>query len=110
MLLPTATFAQPLTAEAKTKTLETLQQAIARRAFVPGVDFSKLPTALEKRRPELDKAEDMRAFSNTVNLALRDFGISHIRLMTPASAQQRRTGQATGFGLAMLPSAEGLTV
>ncbi|WP_394793650.1 S41 family peptidase [Armatimonas sp.] len=110
VLLPTATFAQPLTAEAKTKTLETLQQAIARRAFVPGVDFSKLPTALEKRRPELDKAEDMRAFSNTVNLALRDFGISHIRLMTPASAQQRRTGQAIGFGLAMLPSAEGLTV
>ena len=45
--LPAATFAQPLTAEAKTKTLETLQQAIARRAFVPGVDFSKLPAALE---------------------------------------------------------------
>ena len=109
-LLPAAAFAQPLSAEAKTKTLETLQQAIARRAFVPGVDFSKLPAALEKRRPELDKAEDMRAFANTVNLALRDFGISHIRLLTPAAAQQRRTGQTLGFGLGMLPSTEGITV
>lgn len=109
-LLGATAFAQPLSPEAKTRTLETLQQAIARRAFVPGVDFSKLPDALEKRRAELDKAEDMRAFSNAVNLTLRDFGISHIRLLTPAAAQQRRTGQAIGFGLGMAPAPDGLAV
>lgn len=109
-LLASLAQAQPLSPEAKTRTLETLQQAIARRAFVPGVDFSQLPDALKKRQAELDRAEDMRAFSNTVNLALRDFGISHIRLMTPAAAQQRRTGQAIGFGLLTTAGTEGLTV
>ena len=109
-LLSATTFAQELTPDAKTRTLTALQQTIARQAFVPGVDFSKLPAALEKRKPELDRANTPVAFAGAVNLALRDFGISHIRFLTPTAARQRATGQVTGFGLTPLPGAEGLTI
>ena len=77
---------------------------------MPGVDFAKLPAALEKRKPELDRAETPNAFAAAVNLALRDFGISHIRFQTPAAARQRATGQTVGFGLTALPTPDGLQV
>ena len=109
-LLTLPALAQQLTPEVKARTLAALQTTIQRRAFVPGVDFAKLPAALEKRKPELDRAETPNAFAAAVNLALRDFGISHIRFQTPAAARQRATGEAVGFGLAATPSDSGLTV
>lgn len=109
-LISATAFAQELSAEAKARTLEALKSTIAQRAFVPGVDFSKLPAALDKRKPELDRATDQRSFANAVNLALRDFGISHIRFLTATAARQRATGQALGFGLVAQPVESGLTV
>lgn len=109
-LISATAFAQELSAEAKSRTLQALKTTIAQRAFVPGVDFSKLPAALDKRKSELDRATDQRSFANAVNLALRDFGISHIRFLTATAARQRATGQALGFGLLAQPVESGLTV
>ncbi len=100
--LTSLAFAQELSPEAKARTLTALQQAITRRAFVPGVDFGKVSEGLQKRQSTLDAATTHRAFSSAVNEALRELGISHIRLLTPTAALQR-TGRRLDLG--MLPSA-----
>ncbi|MCX6368488.1 MAG: S41 family peptidase [Armatimonadetes bacterium] len=105
-----STFGQAITPESKTKVLQTMQASIQRQAFVPGVDFAQWPTFLEKRRSELDKSEDVPAFVNTVNEALRDFGISHIRLFSPQSAKARITGVTQNFGLRTEKSESGLKI
>ena len=92
-------FAQPITPESKETVLVAMQATIQSQAFVPGVDFSQWPAFLEKRRNEIRSAEDVPTFVNSVNGALRDFGISHIRLFSPQSAKTRVTGVAQNFGL-----------
>ena len=110
LTLALPSLAQELTPDMKVRTLVALQQTIVRRAFVPGVDFSKLPVALARHQAEIDAAPDSRAFALAVNAALRDFGVSHIRFQTPAAVRQRATGEAVGFGLAAAPGEGGLTV
>lgn len=103
-------LAQTITAETKQKVLLTMHTTIQRQAFVPGVDFAQWPGFLAKRQAEVDQAEDIPTFVNTVNAALRDFGISHIRLFSPQSAKARVTGISQGFGMATQKSESGLLV
>lgn len=103
-------FGQSISSELKDKVLLSMQTTIQRQAFVPGVDFAQWPSFLAKRQAEVDKAEDVPTFVNTVNSALRDFGISHIRLFSPQSAKARVTGVSMGFGLATQKSENGLVV
>ncbi len=91
--------AQPITEDSKAQVLEVMQTTILHQAFVPGVDFAQWPSFLEKRRNEIRSAEDVPTFVNSVNIALRDFGISHIRLFSPQSAKTRVTGVTQNFGL-----------
>ena len=103
-------FAQSITGESKEKVLQTMQATIQRQAFVPGVDFAQWPAFLEKRRNDVAKAEDVPTFVTTVNEALRDFGISHIRLFSPQSVKTRVTGVAQNFGLRTEKSDSGLKI
>lgn len=102
--------AQSITPEQKAKTLDGMQKIILSSAFVPGVDFSQWPSYLEKRKPQLEKATEVPAFVNVVNGALRDFGISHIRMLSPQSAKTRQTGRVEGFGVAVQQVADGLLI
>jgi carboxyl-terminal processing protease len=102
-------LAQALSPEAKERTLAALQQAIERRAFVPGIDFGKVSTGLKARQAALDGAGDMRSFSTAVNGVLRELGISHIRLLTPAAALQR-VGRRIDLGMASVQTPEGVVV
>jgi carboxyl-terminal processing protease len=103
-------FAQPMTAEQKKAVLDGVSSVISERAFVPGVDFSKWPEFVAKRQEAVDKAENVAAFASAVNQSLREFGFSHIRLLSPrAEANRGRTSQI-GLGAAFRPHAEGLQV
>lgn len=110
MLASTLVFAQAITPELKQKTLDELQKTVVQRAFVPGVDFSKWPSFLEKQRGDIDKASTLAGFTAAVNIALREFGISHIRLFTPTAAKQRSSGQQLGFGFSTVAEPRGLAV
>lgn len=103
-------FSQPLAQANKEKVLQSMQTIIQREAFVPGVDFAQWPAFLEKRREEVNKAADVPSFQLAVNNALRDFGISHIRLLTPQNVKTRVTGQAQGFGFSAQRGEGGLVV
>uniref|UniRef100_UPI0037528E3D hypothetical protein n=1 Tax=Armatimonas sp. TaxID=1872638 RepID=UPI0037528E3D len=69
-------FGQSVSSETKDKVLLSMQNTIQRQAFVPGIDFTQWPAFLAKRQTEVDHARDVPTFVNTVNGALRDFGIS----------------------------------
>jgi carboxyl-terminal processing protease len=65
---------------------------------------------LAKQQQRLDSAADPNTFATAVNNALRDFGISHIRMLTPTAARSRSTGQQIGYGIATGPDPRGLSV
>jgi carboxyl-terminal processing protease len=100
----------PVSPETKAAVLKGIEETVTTRAFVPGVDFSKWAEFVEKRRAEIDAAEDEAAFGRVVNQALRDFGFSHIRLSNPRSTAQRGQTSQVGSGASVVPNEEGLVV
>ena len=103
-------FGQSVSSETKDKVLLSMQNTIQRQAFVPGIDFTQWPAFLAKRQTEVDHARDVPTFVNTVNGALRDFGISHIRLLSPQNVKTRVSGVTQGFGMATQKSESGLLI
>jgi len=101
-----AAFAQDLTAEQKTAVLNGIKDVVENRAFVPGVDFSKWSEFITKRQEELDKATTVTAFGQVVNQALRDFGFSHIRLLSPRAAANRNRTSIITSGASVAASTE----
>lgn len=89
-----------ISAEQKDQVLKSISEVVTQRMFVPGVDFSKWPENLVKHKEDLDKASDERGFALAINRALREFGLSHVRLRTPQAGVQRRTGPVSvGLGI-----------
>lgn len=89
-----------LTADQKEEVIKSLTDVVTQRMFVPGVDFSKWPENLAKHKEALDRATEERVFALELNRALREFGLSHVRLRTPQAGQQRRNGPTTtGLGI-----------
>lgn len=103
-------FGQSIDAAGKQAVLDGLERTVKARAFVPGVDFARWPDHLAKQRGRIDAATEAPAFVAAVNDALRGFGISHIRLLTPSAARTRATGVQIGYGLATAPDPRGLVV
>jgi carboxyl-terminal processing protease len=99
-----------LDAAKKEEILKALEDVVTRQAFVPGVDLSKWPEYLEKRREDLDKAEKETEFARAVNAAMRDFGISHIRFVTTRASQARRQTTTIGIGVQARKVETGLQV
>lgn len=85
--------------EEKAEILKSLEDVIVNRAFVPGLDLGKWPTYLEKHKEDLDKAEKESDLTRTINTALRDFGISHIRFLTPRQAESRARTSVVSIGV-----------
>jgi carboxyl-terminal processing protease len=104
---PTLALAQPatsdtneFTAEQKAKLLERAGQLVKDRAFATGVDFdTKWAQALDKHKDALDRASTQNAFANALNRVFREFGISHINIMTPRAAEQRNRAEMVGIGI-----------
>ena len=103
-------WAQPLTKEQKDAVLKGVEDVVVNRAFVPGVDFKKWPEFIAKHQEALEKAEDAAAFAGAINRALREFGLSHIRLQTPRAAASRNQTTAIGTGASVTKRDEGLEV
>ena len=97
-------------AKTKAEVLQKVTSIIAERAFVPGVDFTKLNSFLRDQKTEIDSAGTDEEFQRAVNGALKKFGASHVLLLTPRAAQIRRTGSTSGIGISTINSADGLTI
>ncbi len=110
LLLTAIAHAQPITAETKDAVIAKLRQVVDERAYTSGVDFEKLDQHLAKHKDAIDRTVDARAFSTAVNKALREFEISHLRLLTPMTATNRRTTERIGIGVAARKTDEGLVL
>jgi carboxyl-terminal processing protease len=84
--------------EDKEKVLSDLRNVIENQAFVPGLDLKQWSTFLEKHKEDLDKAEKEVDLSRTINRALRDFGISHIRFLTARQGEARTRTSVISIG------------
>ncbi len=100
----------PINKEQKDSVLKGMSDVLMTRAFVPGVDFKKWDEFLEKRKDEIEKADNVAAFGGVINRALRDFGFSHIRLSTPRAAAQRGQTSMVGSGLGVTVGDDGMKV
>jgi carboxyl-terminal processing protease len=112
MLAPTILAAgDSLDNATKERVLERMGTLITKYAYVPGVDFDKKwPEFLEGQKEAIDKAESEAGFSAAVNGALAKFGFSHINLITPQAAKQRREGKSVGIGVSLMPRDDGFLV
>lgn len=95
---------------AKADVISRVTDIISQQAFVPGIDFTKLPDFLAQEKPKLDKASNDEEFARDVNEALDRFGASHIVLWTPRTAEARSTGSSVGIGISARTSPDGLMI
>jgi carboxyl-terminal processing protease len=102
--------AQTLDAAAKKEVLDEIGKLLSDRAFVPGVDLRQWPQHLEKQRAAIERAERDADFVAAVNRSLREFGISHVRMRTPAARNQRTATNAVGLGITVRQDGDLLVV
>lgn len=107
---PLPAGATPLDAKTKEDVLAGLLDVMTTRTFVPGVDFSKWPEFVAKRKDDIDKVDTDVDFGRVMNNILKEFGVSHVRFRTPRAAQARQTGTQTGLGMAVKKVETGLEV
>jgi carboxyl-terminal processing protease len=101
---------QSITKEQKEEVLKALADIMANRAFVPGTDLAKWPEYIAKQQEDIDKAEKQVDLSRAVNRALRDFGISHIRFLTPVQATNRERTSVVSIGVMARPDKNTLVI
>ena len=110
LLFASSSYSQDLTSDQKSEIMTAIGDVISKRAFVPGVDFSKWPEFVTSQQEALDKATNVNTFSGAVNGALRKFGFSHIRLSTPRATTNRGRTSSIGVGVSVRKTEAGLEV
>lgn len=100
---PVTAMAQPITEEEKSAILKRAEQLIRDRAYAANTDFSKWPDMLAKNKEALDDADTVPRFSRVMNRMLNEFGISHIDLLAPRVAEQRKSQSMVGVGISWEP-------
>ncbi|CAN5722351.1 S41 family peptidase [soil metagenome] len=101
LLAPGRLMAQPLAAEDKVHILREAEKLVREQAFASGTDFEKWSQLQKKYQPRLDRAETVPAFSNAVNQMLREFGISHLDLLTPQAVEASKGQVFSGIGVTL---------
>jgi carboxyl-terminal processing protease len=99
-----------VSADVKKEVLDKVTYQLTTHAYVPGIDFNKWPSFIAQHQKEIDDAKTEEEFQRAVNIALSDFGASHIVMTTPRQAETRRTGATVGIGISSQITPEGLTI
>lgn len=99
-----------MTDEQKVNVLRDMENIITKRAYVPGVDFSKWPDLVKKHQSGIDSAKSYDQFTGVMNEALQEFGFSHIVLFSPQAADSRNTRKMVGLGVRIQIEDKGLRI
>jgi C-terminal processing protease CtpA/Prc len=108
-----AASAQPeqeaFTAELVDRVLAALQDHIARRVYVHGVDFGEWPNHVARYGNAIDNAQTPGQLAAALNEAMQRFGISHAAVIPPSGARElaRSGGGGIGIGAALRPASGG---
>jgi carboxyl-terminal processing protease len=99
MTVASLALAGPVTKDVKDKVLDKMTTIITKYAYVPGVDFSKLPDMLAAHKDEIDKAQTDDDFQSAINDVLGEFKLTHLSMQTPEESEQRIEGETVGIGV-----------
>lgn len=104
------TQTKPFSPETKQAVLASIEKVLTTTAFVPGVDFTKWPGMIEKKKGEIEASDSANQFTNVVNGALHEFGFSHCVLYSPTVAQARTNRKMVGLGVRIQPEEKGIRI
>lgn len=79
--------------------LERAGRLVRERAFATNVDFSQWDTLVAKYKDGLEQATTPEAYSRVLNRALNELGISHLDILPPKAAEERRREKYGGIGV-----------
>lgn len=109
LLLAPAAFSQDLSPE-RAQILERVASALKSSAYVPGIDLTRWDAIAAESKGAFAAAKTDDEFAREVNGALRKFGASHFRFMTPRQDETRRTQRTIGLGITLAPARDRLQV
>lgn len=99
-----------MTPQEKAAVLDRATQLVRQRAFATGVDFSKWDAAVAKFQSRLDSAKTVEQYSLALNRALNEMGISHLDILPPKAAEERRRAKYSGIGVTVNLTDEGIQI
>ncbi len=92
----------------KEAVLEQLQDHIARRVYVHGVEFGDWPRHVARYANSIDDAETPEQFARALNEAMERFGISHAGVVPPRMARDLGgSSGGVGLGVGIRPASGG---
>jgi carboxyl-terminal processing protease len=106
LLVSSSAFADEITPE-RAQVLSNVSSALKSSAFVPGIDLTRWDAIAAESKDKFAAAKTDDDFAREVNAALRKFGASHFRFMTPRQDETRRTQKTIGLGLTVAGAAGG---
>ncbi|CAM2007920.1 S41 family peptidase [Acanthopleuribacter pedis] len=101
---------KPPGSEAREAVLAKIESILHREAFALETDFSRWSDHLAKHRGAIEAADSQTAFLNAVNLALSEFGVSHVKIKTKRAERRKRLGSKRGLGIYPMPAENGLMI
>jgi carboxyl-terminal processing protease len=100
LLAGQAAVALDLTPRQREVVIERAEEVVKSRAYAAGVDFEKRwPELLSKYKDRLEKAATEADLTWVINRALSELGISHIEMVTPATAKELNRTSMVGIGI-----------
>jgi carboxyl-terminal processing protease len=99
-----------MTEQEKAAVLERATHLVRERAFATNVDFGKWDAAVAKYQARLDAAETVEQYSLALNRALNEMGISHLDILPPKAAEERRRAKYSGIGVTVNLTDEGIQI
>ncbi len=106
LIVSSSAFADEISPE-RAQVLANVASALKSSAFVPGIDLTRWDAIAAESKDKFAAAKTDDDFAREVNVALRKFGASHFRFMTPRQDETRRTQKTIGLGLTVAPPAGG---
>lgn len=94
----------------KSEILDSISQTIDKQAYVYGVDFTRWKTVAAGYQTAFETTRTNQQFAREVNVALSQFGVSHLTLRTPQTAAEQRSGRSRGSGISGLLKKDGYDV
>lgn len=87
-----------------------ISDTLSLRAFAYGVVFDNWSTTYQRLRNVHGVPTSEESFASLVNLALREYDVSHLQLLSPRQARLRASGRQSGVGVRVLAEPDGLLV
>ena len=93
--------APPFGPRLKAMVIQDIGRILNREAYAAGVDFADWPRHVAEHQTSLDDAATEDDFADALGVALDEFDVSHIAMLSPGQAKRRFAGEFVSIGAAI---------